>query len=240
MRLIPEGSDVDDLDVCHTGTSVVRRAGWPHFPPLPDPPVATTDPRDLLSLSSLSSVSWFLSSIGFLRAGHPPNRRPLIRLAEAPRETPRESPVVARNWVRSLPCLVASPAINGLPDQRLRHFSVWLRSSHFRVLAPPRVPPEHRHRIVKERRESRGRVRRLRYRRPLPSELHVTVSRHAAQAFTNAPRGTRLLSSVLLARGSADDSWHATTPSCPPCPDRLRLRQIRWWMWQSSSAIRSG
>src|SRR3954471_12979857 len=26
-----------------------------------------------------------------------------------------------------------------------------------------------------------------------PSELHVTVSRHAAQAFTNAPRGTRPL-----------------------------------------------
>jgi len=27
--------------------------------------------------------------------------------------------------------------------------------------------------------------------------------------------------SVLLAHGSADDSWHATTPSCRPCPDRL-------------------
>jgi hypothetical protein len=39
-----------------------------------------------------------------------------------------------------------------------------------------------------------------------PSELHVTVSRHAAQAFTNAPRGTRPLWSVLLARGSADGS----------------------------------
>src|SRR6516165_4782267 len=36
-----------------------------------------------------------------------------------------------------------------------------------------------------------SRVRRRRCRRPLPSELHVTVSRHAAQAFTNAPRGTR-------------------------------------------------
>jgi hypothetical protein len=38
-----------------------------------------------------------------------------------------------------------------------------------------------------------SRVRRRRCRRPLPSELHVTVSRHAAQAFTNAPRGTRPL-----------------------------------------------
>jgi hypothetical protein len=28
---------------------------------------------------------------------------------------------------------------------------------------------------------------------PAPSELHVTVARHAAQAFTNAPRGTRPL-----------------------------------------------
>src|SRR5271157_1722720 len=46
-------------------------------------------------------------------------------------------------------------------------------------------------------------------------------ARHAAQAFTNAPRGTRSLLSVLLAHGSADDSWHATTPCCRPCPDRL-------------------
>jgi hypothetical protein len=66
------------------------------------------------------------------------------------------------------------------------------------------------------------RVRRRRYRCPLPSELPVTVSRQAAQAFTNVPGGTRLLWSVVLERGSADDSWHATTPSCPPCPDRLR------------------
>ncbi len=63
--------------------------------------------------------------------------------------------------------------------------------------------------------------RRRRYRRPLPSELHVTVSRHAAQAFTNVPLGTRLLWSVFLAHGSADDSWRVTTPSCPPCPNRL-------------------
>src|SRR5437588_13132421 len=48
-----------------------------------------------------------------------------------------------------------------------------------------------------------------------------TVAPHPAQAFTNAPRGTRPLWSVLLARGSADDSWHGTTPCCPPCPDRL-------------------
>src|SRR3954449_7848088 len=59
------------------------------------------------------------------------------------------------------------------------------------------------------------------YSLPAPSELHVTVSRHAAQAFTNAPRGTRPLWSVLLVRGSDDGSWHATTPSCPPCPDHL-------------------
>jgi hypothetical protein len=31
-----------------------------------------------------------------------------------------------------------------------------------------------------------------------PSELHVTVSRHAAQAFTNAPRGTRLFGLFFL------------------------------------------
>src|SRR6266550_6050992 len=49
----------------------------------------------------------------------------------------------------------------------------------------------------------------------------MKVSLHTAQAFTNAPRRTRPLWSVVLARGSADDSWHATTPSCPPCPDRL-------------------
>src|SRR5260370_41215756 len=56
---------------------------------------------------------------------------------------------------------------------------------------------------------------------PAPSELDVRVAPHPAQAFTNAPRGTRPLWSVVLARGSADGSWHATTPSCPPCPDRL-------------------
>src|SRR6266566_6818664 len=49
----------------------------------------------------------------------------------------------------------------------------------------------------------------------------MKVSLHTAQAFTNAPCRTRPLWSVVLARGSADDSWHATTPSCPPCPDRL-------------------
>src|SRR6516225_9355151 len=48
-----------------------------------------------------------------------------------------------------------------------------------------------------------------------------TVAPHPAQAFTNAPHGTRPFRSVLLARGSADDSWHGTTPCCPPCPDRL-------------------
>src|SRR5438874_10960223 len=49
----------------------------------------------------------------------------------------------------------------------------------------------------------------------------MKVSLHTAQAFTNAPCGTRPLWSAVLARGSADDSWHATTPSCPLCPDRL-------------------
>src|SRR5262245_30386637 len=49
----------------------------------------------------------------------------------------------------------------------------------------------------------------------------MKVSLHAAQAFTNAPRGTRPLWSVVLARGSADGSWHATTPCSRPCPDRL-------------------
>src|SRR3954452_20608652 len=66
-----------------------------------------------------------------------------------------------------------------------------------------------------------SRVRRWRYRHPLPSELDVRVAPHPAQAFTNAPRGTRPLRSVVLARGSADDSWHASTPCCPPCPNRL-------------------
>src|SRR3954453_23589814 len=66
-----------------------------------------------------------------------------------------------------------------------------------------------------------SRVRRWRYRHPLPSELDVRVAPHPAQAFTNAPRGTRPLSSVLLARGSADDSWHATIPCWPPYPYRL-------------------
>src|SRR4029077_15741288 len=54
-----------------------------------------------------------------------------------------------------------------------------------------------------------------------PSELDVRVAPHPAQAFTNAPRGTRPLLSVLLAHGSADDSWYVTTPCCPQCPDRL-------------------
>src|SRR6202165_5821397 len=56
---------------------------------------------------------------------------------------------------------------------------------------------------------------------PAPLELDVRVAPHPAQAFTNAPRGTRPLLSVVLAHGSADDSWHATTPCCPPCPNRL-------------------
>ena len=51
-----------------------------------------------------------------------------------------------------------------------------------------------------------SRVWRWHYRHPLASELHVKVSPHAAQAFTNAPRRTRPLLSVVLAHGSADDS----------------------------------
>src|SRR3954462_1568900 len=48
-----------------------------------------------------------------------------------------------------------------------------------------------------------------------------TVAPHPAQAFTNAPLGTRLLWSVVLGRGSADGSWRAATPCCLPCLDRL-------------------
>jgi len=54
----------------------------------------------------------------------------------------------------------------------------------------------------------------------------------AAQAFTNVLAG-RGCFVRLLARGSADDSWHETTPSCPPCPDRLRCPPNPRWMWQS-------
>src|SRR5271165_1140018 len=52
-------------------------------------------------------------------------------------------------------------------------------------------------------------------------ELDVRVSPHPARAFTNAPCGARSLLSVALARGSVDDSWHASTPSCQPCQNRL-------------------
>src|SRR5271157_4854176 len=56
---------------------------------------------------------------------------------------------------------------------------------------------------------------------PAPLELDVRVSPHPARAFTNAPCGARSLLSVFLARGSVDDSWHASTPSCQPCQNRL-------------------
>src|SRR5271157_4064984 len=56
---------------------------------------------------------------------------------------------------------------------------------------------------------------------PAPSELDVRVAPHPAQAFTNAPCGTRSLLSVFLARGSADDSWRVETPCYPPFQDRL-------------------
>src|SRR5208282_5331453 len=49
-----------------------------------------------------------------------------------------------------------------------------------------------------------------------PSELDVRVAPHPAQAFTDAPCGTRSLLSVFLARGSADDSWRVVTPCYPP------------------------
>jgi hypothetical protein len=65
------------------------------------------------------------------------------------------------------------------------------------------------------------RVRRWRYRLPLPSELDVKVFLHPAQAFTNVPCGTRPLQSVVLARGSADDSWRGVRPCCPPSRNRL-------------------
>src|SRR5262245_6651057 len=66
---------------------------------------------------------------------------------------------------------------------------------------------------------SRSRVRGWRCRYPLPSELHVKVPLHAAQAFTNAPRGTWPLSSVVLGRGPADGRGPASTPGCPPSPN---------------------
>src|SRR4051794_33505783 len=56
---------------------------------------------------------------------------------------------------------------------------------------------------------------------PAPSELDVRVALPPAQAFTNAPRGTRPLPSVVPARGPAGGNWHASTPYCPPCPYRL-------------------
>src|SRR5208283_1648450 len=56
---------------------------------------------------------------------------------------------------------------------------------------------------------------------PAPSELDVRVAPHPAQAFTDAPCGTRSLLSVFLARGSADDSWRVVTPCYPPFQDRL-------------------
>ena len=56
---------------------------------------------------------------------------------------------------------------------------------------------------------------------PAPLELDVRVSPHPARAFTNASCGARSLLSVVLARGSVDDSWHASTPSCQPCQNRL-------------------
>jgi hypothetical protein len=52
---------------------------------------------------------------------------------------------------------------------------------------------------------------------PLRSELHVKVSLHVAQAFTNATRRTRPLLSVVLAHGSADGSGHSRTRNCRPC-----------------------
>src|SRR5208282_4162813 len=56
---------------------------------------------------------------------------------------------------------------------------------------------------------------------PAPSELDVRVAPHPAQAFTDAPCGTRSLLSVFLARGSADDSWRVVSPCYPPFQDRL-------------------
>src|SRR5208337_874286 len=52
-------------------------------------------------------------------------------------------------------------------------------------------------------------------------EPYLRLAPHTAQAFTNAPCGTRLLLSVFLARGSADDSWRGVTPCYPPFQNRL-------------------
>src|SRR3954471_23038946 len=48
---------------------------------------------------------------------------------------------------------------------------------------------------------------------PAPSELHVTVARHAAQAFTNAPRGTRPLwqRPSRYAPGADESSTHPSS-----------------------------
>src|SRR4051812_48845254 len=49
---------------------------------------------------------------------------------------------------------------------------------------------------------------------PAPSELHVTVARHAAQAFTNAPRGTRpLLAAAFTIRAWSRRTIHQTFQS---------------------------
>src|SRR5262249_46673116 len=48
----------------------------------------------------------------------------------------------------------------------------------------------------------------------------MRLSPHTAQAFTNAPRRTRLdPSATLAARVSVGGSWRAATPGCPTCPD---------------------
>jgi hypothetical protein len=70
----------------------------------------------------------------------------------------------------------------------------------------------------------RGRVRRWRYRHPLPSELHVKVSLHAAQAFTNAPRRTRPLATAFTIR-----AW-----------SRRTVRQTFLHSMECQSGVRSG
>src|SRR5262245_41944914 len=122
-----------------------------------------------------------------------------------------------------------------VPDERKCLRSVWrvpraggVVAFHEHLPDPDLIRPDHLRRLAVaagfiHRNRSRvegGRVAGKYCYLPAPSELDVRVASHPAQAFTNAPRGTRPLRSVLLARGSADDSWPGTTPWWPPCPNR--------------------
>src|SRR5262249_25060669 len=67
---------------------------------------------------------------------------------------------------------------------------------------------------------SAGRVAERHYCLPAPSEPYVIVSHHTAQAFTNAPHGTRPSPTPTPYCGPDGDSSGAATPGCPPWPCR--------------------